>query len=199
MLSALFDGRALPAGELARIAGVSPQTASAHLDRLLAGNLVRLEAQGRHRYYRLSGFAVADLLESLASVAQPRPLTRRSDPLALGRTCYGHLAGRLGVSITDALRGHELIDADLFPTNSGRSWFEQMGVDVATLKRRPLARPCLDWSERRHHLAGALGVAFTTRLFELGWVARGREGRSVRLSVEGRKGLESELDLAFDF
>lgn len=199
MLAALLDGRALPAGELATLAGVSPQTASSHLEKLIEGRLLAVEQQGRHRYYRLSGFAVADLLEQLSAVSAALSMPRRTDVLALGRTCYGHLAGRLGVALTDALRTRQLIGADMTPTAKGTGWFVDMGLNIEALKRTPVAKPCLDWSERKHHLAGALGVALTSRMFELGWLARSSEPRIARLTTGGSAQLRSRLGLSFDF
>ncbi|MPZ48821.1 MAG: helix-turn-helix domain-containing protein [Dehalococcoidia bacterium] len=198
ILAALLDGRALPAGELARAAGISPQTASSHLERLLAGNLLRVEIQGKHRYYRLRGYAVADLLELLSTISLPKALPERNDALARGRTCYGHLAGRLGVYITDAMRDKKLLGPDMKPTPEGTAWFSELGIEIGALKRTPLARPCLDWSERRHHLAGALGVALATRMFELRWLAKSREPRVVRLTQEGSREMRSRLGLSFD-
>ena len=198
MLTALLDGRALPAGELARAARISPQSASSHLDKLVEGRLLRVESQGRHRYFRLSGFVVAGFLEQLSLVSPP-PLPVRTDALAMGRTCYGHLAGRLGVAVTIALQERELIAADMAPTPKGKAWLLDLGVDVDSLKRRPLTVACLDWSERRYHRAGALGVALTSRMFELGWLTRTAAPRVARLTVEGRRALRSRLGLSFDY
>lgn len=199
ILTALLDGRAMPASDLARVARISPQTASSHLEKLVTGGLLRVESNGRHRYFRLSGFAVADLLEQLSNVSAPRAALVRTDALALGRTCYGHLAGRLGVAVTSALISNKLIAADMMPTPQGKDWFLEVGVDVGALRRTPAWKPCLDWSERKHHLAGALGVAFTSRMFQLGWLARTAEPRIARLTVEGGRELRSRLGLGFDF
>ena len=198
ILAALLDGRALPAGELARIAGISPQTASSHLERLLTGNLLRVETQGKHRYYRLRGYAVADLLEHLSTMSLPEGIPERNDALARGRTCYGHLAGRLGVRITEVLCDRKLLGLGMEPTPEGIVWFSELGIEIGALKRTPLVKPCLDWSERRHHLAGALGVALATRMFELRWLAKSREPRVVRLTQEGSREMRSRLGLSFD-
>jgi DNA-binding transcriptional ArsR family regulator len=202
MLEALADGSARPAGELACIAGVSPQTASSHLNKLSDGRLVLREVQGRHRYYRLEP-RIAELLEGLASCAPAsRALTpsqaRRGDTLRFARTCYGHLAGKLGVAITDALCARGILvssDVEYGVTAAGTDWFGGLGIDVGSLRRRPRSRRCLDWSERRHHLAGALGVALGSRLFELGWIRRVAASRAVRLTDCGRAELCTALDL----
>src|SRR5260221_11659627 len=201
ILAALADGRALPAGELARVARITPQTASAHLDKLFRGQLLAVEVQGRHHYYRLRDTYVAELLESLSRVALPAPaLTTtqndRARTLRFARTCYGHLAGQLGVAVTQALSAGNFLcndDAGYHVTTKGEAWFGALGIELAALTQRPLTRRCLDWSERRHHLAGALGVALLKRMIELKWVARVRESRALRLSDRGRVALRSEL------
>jgi DNA-binding transcriptional ArsR family regulator len=199
ILAALADGRALPAGELARVAGISPQTASSHLDRLFKAHLLGVEVQGRHHYYRLRDARVAAALESLAVIARPaRAWTEAVRALRFARTCYGHLAGTLGVAVTEALCAHGFLasaDASYVVTPSGRSWFRDHRIAVESLTRRPLAKACLDWSERRHHIAGALGVALTMRALELGWIARVCESRAVRVTDRGRQALSSELGI----
>src|SRR5262245_61789323 len=173
IVTALWDGRARPAGELARCAGVTPATASGHLSRLVEGGVLRVEPRGRHRYFRIAGPGVADALETLGQLLPPRATSLQAngvpEPLARARMCYDHVAGRLGVAITDALLARRLLrwreQAFVLPP-SGRRWFERMGVDVGTLERgrRPLMRGCLDWTERREHLGGALGATLTTEL-----------------------------------
>jgi DNA-binding transcriptional ArsR family regulator len=201
MLHALMDGRALTAGELARVAGITPQTASAHLARMTDAALLAVERQGRHRYHRLAAPAVAHMIESIMQVASG--LEARRGPPATGprdatmraaRTCYDHLAGQLGVALTGALvsAGHiELArDAGLV-TDSGNALFARIGIDVATLDAgrgrttRVLCRPCLDWSERRPHLAGALGAALCARSFEASWVRRIAGTRAVTVTPQG--------------
>ncbi|WP_424952697.1 ArsR/SmtB family transcription factor [Deinococcus sp.] len=205
MLVALLAGRALPAGELAFLAGVSPQTASSHLGKLVEGHLLAVEAHGRHRYYRLSGSPVAHAVEALAAVAPlperrtPRP-DERAQELRYARTCYDHLAGHLGVQVTEALLGLGVLaqqESGYEVSPAGQGWLSGFGVDVAALRpgRRPLARPCLDWSERRPHLAGALGQALLTRLLELEWMVRIPGGRALRVAQAGRRGLLSTLAL----
>jgi len=204
MLDALLGGRALAAGELARIAGVSPATASEHLSRLRDGHLVEVVAQGRHRYYRLAGPEVGAALESLAHIAPPKPVTslRQSGharSLAFARTCYDHLAGRCGVAVHDALLRHAWLTGtpggyDVTP--AGADGLAELGVDVATARarRRSFARPCLDWTERRPHLAGGLAADLTASLLERGWfVPRSSDSRGLRLTDVGREELRTRL------
>ncbi len=203
MLSLLMDGAARTAGELARAANASPQAASNHLTQLLAGGLVKVAAQGRHRYYALSGPEVARVLEAL-TVLQTSPAVRAAGPrvpteLKAARSCYDHIAGELGVQITERLigRGWLVPAADVFHlTPAGEAWFAGIGVDLPALRRgkRAFARACLDWSERRPHLAGTLGAELLRRALELGWVLRG-EGRALHLTVEGQRALEQEIGL----
>ena len=204
MLDELLAGRALAAGELARHAGVTPPTASAHLRRLLDGGLLSVEAQGRHRYYRLAGPAVAEAMEALSLIAPPRPVrslrqSQRAEALRFARTCYDHLAGVVGVALADALlRAGALRTAagrDYDVTPEGEAALGGLGVDVAELRRqrRAFARRCLDWTERAPHLSGALGAALLERLLDLGWLARGRVPRGLVLTDAGRDGLAGSL------
>jgi DNA-binding transcriptional ArsR family regulator len=198
MLAALLSGLALTATELAAEAEVAPSTASAHLAKLLEGGLVTLERQGRHRYYRLASADVAALLEGLAGVAVMAPGPRRYGPalpeLRAARVCYDHLAGERAVRLFDRLVSGGALTVGAggcVVTAAGEPLFLGLGIDVAALRkgRRLLARPCLDWSERRPHLAGALGAALLARLFELGWAAREADGRVVRITPRGDAGL----------
>ena len=199
MLDALFDGDALSAGELARCARVTPPTASAHLRRLLKGGLVAVQAQGRHRYYRLAGPAVADAMEALGVIAPPRPVrslrqSQRAQALRFARTCYDHLAGAVGVAIADALLRAALRpvgDRDYDLTAHGERLLGDLGVDVAELRRRrrAFARVCLDWTERSPHLSGALGAGLLARVLDLGWLVAGRVPRGLALTDAGRDGL----------
>jgi DNA-binding transcriptional ArsR family regulator len=204
MLTALLDGRALPAGELAYAAGVTAQTASAHLAKLLDGGLLSVETEGRHRYYRLAGAHIAQALEHLAAIRPAGPVRRkaldaRGQELRFARCCYDHLAGHLGVAVTRALqeRGFIVAAADkrFAVTPAGAAWFGGIGVDVAALKpgRRGLARQCLDWTERTHHLAGPLGVRFMMALCARGWLRRVPNSRAVRLTPSGRTELQRQL------
>jgi DNA-binding transcriptional ArsR family regulator len=208
MLSALCDGRAQPASALAYAARVSPQCASNHLAKLLEGGLLSVESEGRHRYYRLATPQVAAAIEALACLAPAirsldAPLTSKGRALRFGRSCYDHLAGRLGVAITARCeaRGYLAIPADAskryLVTPAGRSWFEEIGIEVDTLRptAKGLARRCLDWTERRHHLAGPLGVALLSRLVELGWVRRNGESRAVSVTPQGEAGLADRLGI----
>ena len=205
MVAQLSDGRAMPASELAARTGVSRPTASAHLDKLRQAGWLRVDRQGRHRYYRLADPALAQALEALARVSPARPVRglradTRGAVLREARFCYDHLAGRLGVELTEELRlGGILEEADgrYDLTPKGEARLEAFGLDVAALrrKRRSFAHPCLDWSERRHHLAGALGAGLADRLVELGWVRRRRETRAVRLTAAGRERLRETFGL----
>lgn len=196
ILSALFGGEALPAGELAFRARVTPQTASSHLAKLTEAGLVTVERMGRHRYYRLSGPEIGGLLEKMMTVAWAPAVDRSRVPVPLrdGRMCYDHLAGRLGVAVTDALvaRGVLARGDDAFAlTEAGTAWFATLGIDAAALRdgRRSFARHCIDWSERRPHLAGALGAAIAERFVDRGWIRRDRDSRAVALTEDGRAAL----------
>jgi DNA-binding transcriptional ArsR family regulator len=204
MLMSLLDGRSRPAGELAFAAGVTPQTASSHLSKLLVGGLLMVEAQGRHRYYRLGGSHVASALENLSIIAateatRSKPPSKEAQRLQFARCCYDHLAGRIGVAITRGLqsRGFLLVSADnrYEVTPAGVEWFFSMGLDVMALKpnRRGLARQCLDWTEREHHLAGPLGVQFMSLLCANGWLRRSKLSRAVRVTEKGWVGLKEQL------
>ncbi len=200
ILTALLDGRALTATELAYTAGVTAQTASGHLAKLVEGRLLGLAVQGRHRYFRLASPEVARMLETILVVSaagseatKPRATPRISPEMREARTCYDHLAGRLGVAIADALVSRGLIvlgDEAGEATETGRAWLAQFGVSVepAGRSKRLFCRPCLDWSERRPHLAGRLGAALCRRCEELGWVDRARNGRAVTVTETGRSG-----------
>lgn len=205
MLTALMDGRALTATELAHVAGITPQTASAHLARMLAADLLKVEQQGRHRYHRLAKPSVAGMLEGLmlhaadSDSARKAPRTGpRDDAMRTARTCYDHLAGRLGVAIADALVAQRYIalDDDLaMITPRGARFFEAQKLlarddSGATRNKRPLCRACLDWSERRPHLAGRLGAAICTYAFEQGWIRRVAASRALTVTPKGRTALK---------
>jgi DNA-binding transcriptional ArsR family regulator len=205
----LMDGLALPAGELASIANVAPQTASGHLARLIDGGLLSVERQGRHRYYRLSSPEVADAIEALLVLtAKPKSRERTgatptvtAGSLAHARTCYAHLAGWLGVQIAEELERRALLRVSgpkhYTVTAPGRTWFQSLGIEMPDETRtlNKLARRCLDWTERRHHLAGPLGCSMYKRLVELRWVVPIRGSRAVRVSLEGRSRLWELLRL----
>ncbi len=205
MLAALMSGRALTATELATIADISASTASAHLARLTSGRLLRRTAQGRHRYFKLASPTVAAMLETLLVVAaQPggeRPRAPRIDPrLREARACYDHLAGRLGVDLADVLvaRGAIRLDEDAGEiTPAGAELLVSLGVelpDAARSSRRP-CQPCMDWTERRPHIAGALGAALLERFIALGWLQRAAEGRAVAVTSAGQRGFAARLGL----
>ncbi|MGP4010009.1 ArsR/SmtB family transcription factor [Streptomyces sp. 4N124] len=194
-LLALLDGRAWTAGELARHAGVAASTLSEHLGRLVAGGLLAEERQGRHRYVRLADPQVAQLLEDLAAQVAPeaaaRPRTLRESTagsaMARGRTCYDHLAGRLGITLTDALTERGLLSQDtgFALTEAGLRWFDAVGIGLDRKGRRPLARGCLDWTERRSHLAGVAGAALCRHALDAGWCVRIGSERAVKVTPSG--------------
>ncbi|MGI9369357.1 MAG: ArsR/SmtB family transcription factor [Ruegeria sp.] len=196
MLTALMSGKALTAGELAREAGVSPQTASSHLKKLLDGGLLRLRGQGRHKYYGLSGEDVAHTLENLMGLAAGRGhLRTRTGPSDAGmreaRVCYNHLAGTRGVQMFNAMQARGFLAEagdEVSLTNSGARFCKDFGIDLRSLEksRAPLCRPCLDWSERETHLAGKLGRAMLTRMEALEWLSREPNSRIIRFSHQGR-------------
>ncbi|HVK26393.1 MAG TPA: winged helix-turn-helix domain-containing protein [Actinokineospora sp.] len=203
---ALLDGRAWTAGELARSAGVARSTASEHLDKLVRGGLLVEERQGRHRYVRLADTSVAGLVEQLMSRSAPATppsslrvaITNRA--MAAARTCYDHLAGTLGVALTDAMAERGLLDrdADLALTPRGGDWLAgELDIEPGALRSRtrPTARACLDWTERRPHLAGSAGAAVCTALLEREWVVRVGSSRAVRLTPSGAGALDRLLDL----
>jgi DNA-binding transcriptional ArsR family regulator len=200
MLTALMTGRALTASELAYQAGITPQTASSHLGKLEAGGLIEPEKQGRHRYYRLTGPDVAGVLEGLAGLAaragHMRLRTGPKDPaLRRARICYDHLAGDLGVQMLDSMKKRRLVrqrKQEIELTAAGERFLEKsLQISAKTLAhpRRPVCKACLDWSERRHHLAGTLGAAVMTRFTELKWAARDLTpgSRVVNFSRTGEK------------
>ncbi|WP_336488373.1 ArsR/SmtB family transcription factor [Methylobacterium nigriterrae] len=206
ILTALLDGRALTATELARTAGVTAQTASGHLRKLVEGHLLSVAVQGRHRYFRLASPEVARMLEAILVVAAaqeagaPRATPRVSPALKEARTCYDHLAGRLGVGIADALTSRGLIVLDEEAgdaTEAGRVWLARFGVPAEPVDRtkRMFCRPCLDWSERRPHLAGRLGAALCRRCEDLGWITRLSDSRAVVVTERGQRGFAETLGL----
>lgn len=199
MLSALLDGRALTAKELAFVAHVTPQTASGHLAKLSDGGLLSGEKQGRHRYYRLASPLVGQMLEGVMAVAGPpqRPAWRGGEALRTARTCYDHLAGRLGVALADALseRGHVALGTDGGEvTEQGARFLDEFGASPAP-GRRIFCRPCLDWSERRPHLAGRVGAALACRCLELGWITRQRDTRAVAITSAGHTGFRDTFGI----
>ena len=201
MLESLLDGRSLTASELARAAGVTPQTASGHLGKLAAADLISLKRCGRHHYYRLAGAEVAGMLEDMMRVAsrdRDHPSARkivtgpRDAAMRTARTCYDHLAGGMAVAIADALIEQGVIefsDEGGLILEGGVNRLQAMGLALPNTKSlrssRPLCRPCMDWSERRPHIAGHLGAAICTHAFEKGWVRRINETRALRITPAG--------------
>jgi DNA-binding transcriptional ArsR family regulator len=227
VLRALADGRELAASVLAHEAGVAASTASAHLSKLVQGGLVAAERRGRHRYFRLASPEVARALEALAQVAPPAPIRSlregtKAQAVRAARTCYDHIAGRLGVAIMSALIADRVLtggdghrrrararedrpssigrDLDYRLTDDGADKLRDLGVDVDRALAGPRApiRYCIDWSEQDHHLSGALGAALAARLFDLGWVKRLPRTRAVLVTDAGRRGLGEQLDVALD-
>lgn len=200
MLSALMDGRALTAGELAREAGITPQTASSHLAKLGQGGLITERRQGRHAYFALAGSHVASLMEELARLAERTGHTRtRTGPaepaLRRARVCYDHLAGDLGVALFDGLISRRILarrDGDLVLTRKGTEDMAAFGIDLASAQksRRALCKECLDWSVRRSHLAGGLGTALLDRFYDLGWARREKGSRVVTFTPPGLRAFE---------
>ncbi|MGZ4278924.1 MAG: ArsR/SmtB family transcription factor [Solirubrobacteraceae bacterium] len=227
VLRALTDGRELPASVLAAEAGVAPSTASVHLRKLVDGGLVVAERHGRHRYFRLAGPDIARALEALARIAPEAPVRSlregtRAHAVRAARTCYDHLAGRLGVALMTGFVDHGVLtggdgrhergrargdrpsaigrDLDYRLTDDGALRLRNLGVDVDGALAGPRApiRYCVDWSEQAHHLSGALGTALAARMFELEWVARLPRTRAVRLTDAGRAGLAEQFGVAVD-
>jgi DNA-binding transcriptional ArsR family regulator len=198
MLSALVDGRALTASELAYAARVTPQTASTHLGKLTEAGLIVPLKDGRHRYFRLASPKVVDMLDGILAVAidnrpRYRPLSRQARELCAARICYDHLAGRLSVDLTNFFTAHEYIvlgDETAEITQAGTRFLSEFGIDLLALSstRRHFCRLCLDWTERRPHIAGAVGAALTKRFFDLGWTERMKHSRAVIVTASGRRG-----------
>nr|WP_107120499.1 winged helix-turn-helix domain-containing protein [Streptomyces antibioticus] len=202
-LLALLDGRAWTASELARHAGVAASTLSEHLGKLVAGGLLAEERQGRHRYVRLADARVAQVVEELSAQVGARPRVRSlreasaGSAMARGRTCYDHLAGRLGIVVADALTERQLLrqDTGFALTDAGLAWFDSVGIDLDRSSRRPLARGCLDWTERRPHLAGVAGAALCRHALEVGWCVRIGSERAVKVTAEGERALAQLLGI----
>ena len=219
MLVVLMDARALTATELARVAGITPQTASSHLSRLVQAGLVAVEAQGRHRYHRLASADVARMLEGVMLIVSDRVETEqiktrgrslrtgpRDEAMRFARTCYDHIAGRLGVALSDALVARGMIefgDEAGVVTDAGHAFFETIGISLGAVANggrlsRPICGRCLDWSERRPHLGGRLGAALCTHCLDHGWVRRRNGSRALEITPKGQRSLRDVFDVRLD-
>ena len=200
ILASLMDGRFHTASELAYMAAIKPQTASFHLTKLVDGKLVSVEKQGRHRYFRLANEEIAQFIESFLAISplpEVRSLKQSSQMKLLqeARTCYDHLAGKLGVALTDSMlkSGYlEKVEKEFVLTPLGEQFFTDFGIDLKVLKkkRRSFSNVCLDWSERRHHLAGALGHGLLTHFLDLGWITRVPSIRAIKITEIGKDGFK---------
>ncbi|WP_338651365.1 winged helix-turn-helix domain-containing protein [Lysinibacillus sp. Y5S-8] len=205
ILASMMDGRFHTASELAYMAAIKPQTASFHLAKLVEGKLIKVEKQGRHRYFQLAGEDIAQFLESFLVISPPpevRSLKQSSQMKLLqdARTCYDHLAGKLGVQLTESMvyAGYlKLEDKQFILTDEGTLFFTTFGVDLAALKRkrRSFSPACLDWSERRYHLAGALGNGLLNQLLNLGWLTRVPSIRAIKVTEKGKRGFKEVFHL----
>ena len=205
MLASMMDGRFHTASELAYMAAIKPQTASFHLAKLVDGKLVNVEKQGRHRYFRLAGEDIAQLLESFLAMSPPpevRTLKQSSQMKVLqdARTCYDHLAGKLGVQLTESLLKASYLELDqkqFVITAEGVQFFADFGLNLDELKkmRRSFSHACLDWSERRYHLGGALGHGLLTHLFNLEWITRVPSIRAIKVTEKGRAGFKEIFNM----
>jgi DNA-binding transcriptional ArsR family regulator len=210
MFAALMGGQALTSSELASLAHVSRSTASGHLSKLVSARLLAVTQKRRNRYYRIASPLVAKMLESIKAVAaietpaRYRPRSAQDDALRFARTCYDHVAGKLGVAIADALvtaRFIVLTEEGGEVTKAGARFFTRFGAELNSQSgsRRIFCRACLDWSERRYHVAGFVGAEIWRRCLELGWLTRRRDTRAVRMTPAGRRGLRDTLGIDLDF
>ncbi|MDN4080392.1 winged helix-turn-helix domain-containing protein [Paenibacillus polymyxa] len=205
ILTALLDGRFHTASELAHMAGIKPQTASFHLAKMTEAQVITVEKQGRHRYYGIQDPEVAKVMESLLSIAPPVPIksfkqASENEAIRLARTCYDHVAGHLGVQIMSFFMQKGILSEDqdgLHITQQGEIFFADFQINLKNTrqKRRSFSHKCLDWSERRHHLAGALGSALLDRLFELHWVEHLPTTRAIRITAEGKRGFKEVFSI----
>jgi len=205
MVSALLDGRALTASELASAARITPQTASTHLAKLTEAGLLSVVRNGRHRYFQLASPTVADMIDGIVAVAlekrpRYRPLSQQARALSAARICYDHLAGRLSVDLTDSFvaRKYVVLDEEAAEiTTAGTRFLTGFGIELPTLRspRRHFCRLCLDWTERRPHIAGAVGAAITKRCFDLGWMERMKSSHAVIVTPLGRRGFQETFGI----
>jgi Helix-turn-helix domain len=205
MMSALIDGRALTASELAVAARITPQTASTHLAKLTGAGLLSVVRSGLHRYFRLASPTVVEMVEGIVAVAlqkrpRYRPLSPEARALSAARICYDHLAGRLSVDLTDSFvtREYVVLNGEAAEiTTAGTRFFTKFGIELPALRstRRHFCRLCLDWTERRPHIAGAVGAAITKRYFDLGWMKRRTRSHAVIVTPSGRRGLQETFGI----
>jgi len=205
MMSSLLDGRALTASELALAAHITPQTASTHLAKLTGAGLLSVVRNGRHRYFRLASPTVVDMIDGIVAVAllkrpRYRPLSRDARALSAARICYDHLAGRLSVDLTDAFVARQYVvrhDEAAEITTAGARFLTEFGIELPGLRstRRHVCRLCLDWTERRPHIAGAIGAAITRRCFDLGWLERMKHSQAVSVTPSGRRGFRKTFGI----
>ena len=207
MLLSLMGSQQLTAGDLAKRSHIAPATASEHLKKLAAGGLVRVLVHGRHRYYRLASSEVASMLEGIMALAPPNPVrslreSTMTKQLHLARTCYDHLAGSIGMTITEAMLKNGWLITDpatemLAITNQGHQQFATWKLPLEPNRQRPMIRSCLDWSERRYHVAGQLGAVIAQRFFTEGWIVRGGSGRVVQVMESGVGALKSWFGISW--
>jgi DNA-binding transcriptional ArsR family regulator len=205
IVAALLDGRTLTAGQLAEAARITPQTASTHLAKLTEAGLLSMVRDGRHRHFRLASTTVADMIDGIVAVAlqkrpRRRPLSRDARALGAARICYDHLAGRLSVRLTDALvaRDYLVLDDEIAElTRAGARFLTELGIALPARdsNRRHGCRLCLDWTERRPHIAGVVGAAITTRCFDLGWIERMKGSQAVSVTPAGRRGFRERFGI----
>ena len=205
ILTVLMDGRYHPVNELAYMASIKPQTASFHLSKMVNASIVTVEKQGRHRYYGIQNQEVAQVMESLLLIAPPIEIksfkqATEDKAIRLARTCYDHLAGELGVQLTDYLIQNGILyeeTKEFIVTEKGWEFLTDFQIDLraAEKKRRSFSHKCLDWSERRHHLAGAIGSALLERLLELNWVEKKKKTRAIKITPKGKKGLKETFSI----
>ena len=205
MLWCMLDGRAYTATELALCADISAQSASNHLKKLISANLLAMEKQGRHRYYRYQSPDVAQVIESMAGLITFNENTKKKilpkpTPITYARTCYDHLAGKFGVALTQALIHKNIIklsEQTYEVTATGEKWLHQLGIDTELLKhqKRAFAYPCLDWSERKHHIAGALGAAILKVFLHKQWIKKKPDSREISITPKGKIELKDKLNL----
>ena len=203
MLWHLLDGRAYTATELSLCADTSPQSGSNHLSKLVDAHILAVEKQGRHRYYRFANSDIAHAIESMASLVpsnQEKKITTENKGIFYARTCYDHIAGKLGVEIAGSLIKKGIINADkkqYAVTRDGNNWFQSLGINIQELRssKRSFARPCLDWSERKHHLAGALGAALLNSMLKNDWIRRMRNSREIIVTAKGKTEFQKKLGI----